>query len=144
MPDILSEFGTELKVPGATTLRLHISQPRTRVSFAVVNERFVPALIGPNYIDSFIRSIHPTERRFVHEHVRLMSILMVHEAKSETRNKNSGTSQEVETDLAIKGTPFSCKPYSVTVAQELVLKPKCNTPVLVSTEVAGLINVVER
>lgn len=78
MPNIRSVSDTKLKVSVAITLHLHMAESCTPVTLAVVNELIVLPLLGTTYIDRFIKSINPTERKFVPRHSPPVQMLMVH------------------------------------------------------------------
>lgn len=67
---------------------------------------------------------------------------MVHEARNETEKNKSETHQEVEEALAQLVTPTRYKRKYITAVLQIFLKGMCETPFLVSTQVAGLIEVI--
>lgn len=71
-------------------------------------------------------------------------ILKVHEAKSGTKKDNTRNCQEVGEDLALFVTPFRSKPKSIACARQVVLKAMYKKPVLASTQLAGLMDLVPR
>lgn len=63
---------------------------------------------------------------------------MVQEAGSAAENDKSDTLQKVTERLALLVTPIRCDSKYITVARQVVLKVLCETPVLISTQVAGV------
>lgn len=88
MPDIRSASNRKRNASQTITPHLPMAESRTRINFGVVNELVMPVLPGTTFIDKFIRSIHPVKRKIVAHHSSAVSILMVHEARSEA-DKNS-------------------------------------------------------
>lgn len=142
MPEIRSAFNANLAASGTITLSLRTGESRARVTLSVVDKLAALVLFGTTFIDRFIRSINPTERKIAPHHCPPVSILIVHEARSAIEKKEDlRIRQEVEEDLELFVTPTCCDPKNITVAQRVELEAVCETPVLVSTKAAGLIKV---
>lgn len=69
-------------------------------------------------------------------------IRMVHVARIETEKHTSDIRQINDDDLALLGIPASNKPRYISVVRKISLNALCETPVLVSAQAAGLIQVV--
>lgn len=67
---------------------------------------------------------------------------MVHDTRSKLENDIAEACEEVKEELALLVTPISCEPKHITVARQLAFHVLFEPPVLVSTEVAVLKEVI--
>lgn len=74
-------------------------------------------------------------------HCPPVPVLMLHEAKSEDEKNSSDIREIIEQDPALLVTTAECEPKNITVARQVDLKAMCETPVLVSIQAAGVIEV---
>lgn len=116
MPEVCSAPGTKLKESGTITSHLRMGESRSRVNFGLVFELVLPLLLGMTYIDRFIKSIYPAERKIVSHYSLPVLILMVHEVQSETKKYNKETCKGDEEELALLVTPTMYEPKSITFA----------------------------
>jgi hypothetical protein len=63
LPRITNASGKRMPVREVVLLHLQVGDLRTRVRFYVVPRLGVPCILGCNFIDLHVRSIHPKERR---------------------------------------------------------------------------------
>ena len=63
LPRITNASGKRMPVKGVIVLYIQVGGLRTRVRFYVVPGLGVPCILGCNFIDIHVRSIHPKERR---------------------------------------------------------------------------------
>lgn len=63
--EIQSAFDTKLVLSATITLHLWIGEFSTRVAFGVVDKQASPVLLRKTFIDRFMNSIHPAERKIV-------------------------------------------------------------------------------
>jgi Aspartyl protease len=63
LPRITNASGKRMPVRGVIVLHTQVGDLRTRVRFYVVPGLGVPCILGCNFIDLHVRSIHPKERR---------------------------------------------------------------------------------
>ena len=59
LPRITNASGKRMPVRGVVLLHLQVGDLRTRVRFYVVPGLGVPCILGCNFIDIHVRSIHP-------------------------------------------------------------------------------------
>lgn len=78
MPEMCSAFDTKLFLSGTITLHLMICESRTLVTFGVVDKLALPVLLGMTFIDRYIRSVYPAEKRTVSYHYPSVPIVIVH------------------------------------------------------------------
>lgn len=123
-------------------LHLRMGESRTRANFGIASELVVPILLGTTYIDRFIRSIHPAERKIVPYHYPPVPKLIVYKARSEPEIEKLDSHQNVESDLALLVTASGGEPKYITVVRQVVLRAVCETPVIVSTQVACILEVI--
>lgn len=79
--------------------------------------------------------------KIVPHHPPLVPILIVHEAKSETKRQNTEVRLKVAARLVLLLIPIRGTPKSITAARQIVLRVMCDTPVIVRTQATGLIEV---
>lgn len=79
-------------------------------------ELLVPFLLETVNIDRFVELIDPAGRKTVPHHSLLVSVLMVHDARSEVETDKSDFRQEVENELALLTTPTTYENRNITVA----------------------------
>lgn len=65
-PKIWCASDKKLTMSTAITLHLQIGETRTIVAFGIVDKYTVPVLLRAIFINKFIRSIHPAERKISH------------------------------------------------------------------------------
>jgi hypothetical protein len=63
LPRITNASGKKMPVKGVIILHVQVGDLRTRVRFYVVPGLGVPCILGCNFIDLHVRSIHPKEKR---------------------------------------------------------------------------------
>lgn len=81
MPDICCALDTRLKESETKALHLRMGEPRSRVNFGVIGGLIVSILLGETYMDRFITSIHPTDKKIVFSYSLLVPVEMVHETE---------------------------------------------------------------
>lgn len=101
IPDIRSTPGTKLEVSETITLHLCMGELLTSVNYGVIKALEVPVFLGTTYIYRFIKSIHPAEREIVPYHSLPVPILMLKEAKRETKKNSTKASQGNEEVLVL-------------------------------------------
>lgn len=60
-----SASDTKMKVSGTVTVHLHMGESHRHVNLRVVNELDFTVLLEAMFIDRFIKSIHPVERKII-------------------------------------------------------------------------------
>lgn len=109
------------------------------MTFGIVDTLDVPVLLGTTFIDRAVTSIHSSKRKTVSHHFLSVPIVMVYEARSTAENVKSNNFKENEKDLEVFVARTLSDHKNITVARQVVLNAMCETPVLVSTKVATLI-----
>lgn len=131
MPVIKSAVDTNLAVSRPITIQLRMVESRTRVTFGLMDKLSVPMLLGPTFVDRLTKSVHPTEKKNIPYHSPPVPILMVHKAHSAAEENKSDICQYSAKAQEILVTPVERKPKTITVAQQVVFKAMCETPLLV-------------
>lgn len=67
---------------------------RIPITFRIVNELFEPIIWETAFIDRFIQSIHPAEKKLFPHESPLVPILMLHWACKEAKKNESDICQE--------------------------------------------------
>lgn len=98
MPEIQDACDRKLVVSGTITLHPRIADSPTRVAFGVVDELAVPVLLGTAFIDRFVNSIQPTERKIIPSHTPPIFILLIHDARSAAEKNSSDIRKFIEHD----------------------------------------------
>lgn len=119
-----------------------MGEARTWVMFAVVDRLVVSVLLETIFSDKLIKTIQPAGRKIAPYHSPQVPILMVHEPRSEAKKNTSVIRHFIEQDSALLKTPIKSEPKNNTVARQVFFKARCETTVLVSIQVAGLIEVI--
>lgn len=142
MSEIQRDSDTKRIVFGAITLHHHMSESRTRLTSRVVDRLAVLVLLGSNFVDKYLKYVHPAERKIVPHPSPPGPNLMIHEAISGAEKNTSDIRQFIEEEPALLVTPISGKPKCITNARQVVLNVMCKTSVLVCTQLLGLVEVV--
>lgn len=71
-----------MTVPGTITIHLWIVKSRTHFKLGMVEKFPVPVLLDMTFIDSFIKSMNPVERRIVYYQTLPIPMLMIQETRS--------------------------------------------------------------
>lgn len=102
----------------------------------------VLVLLGTTFIDRGIRSTCPAKTNICSQYSLPVNILMVLENScvAEKEEKLIIAHLSIE-DLALLVTPMKRKPIPLDFARQVVMKVMCKTLVLVSTQMAGLIDI---
>lgn len=114
----------------------------TRHKSDVVNEVLVLILPRRTCTNIFIKSVHPSKRKIVPYYSQPLQTLMVQKAGIASKNYKSNTHQESTERLAQFMMPTRCSHRNITAARRVVLKAMCQTPVLISIQLAGLIEMI--
>lgn len=85
--NISSASDAKLRVSGIITLHRQMDESRTRLNFGNISELAVTVRVQTDYVDRFIKSMHPFKRKIVPFHSPPLSILMMHEAWSVAENE---------------------------------------------------------
>lgn len=77
MTNIRLTSASKQKIPlvGVITIFVQIGDLKVRVWFGVIDELDLPAIFGTYFIENFIKSIFPAERKIVPHHYRDIAIL---------------------------------------------------------------------
>lgn len=146
--DVLKIRGASIRtltVFGTVTLHRRISGWQTRVRFVDMDKLVIPAKLGTNVVDKVINSIYPAGRTTDPHHTPPVLIWMVHKARSAAKKaEDLDTRRKFQEDLALFVTVTWCNDRNKMGAWRVMLKSICETPVLVSTKTAGLLQVATR
>lgn len=126
LPRITNASGKRMPVKGVIVLYLQVGDLRTRVRFYVVPGLGVPCILGCNFIDLHVRSIHPKERR-----VEL----------------REGGPVAISTDTRLSGTASAvCREPTpsrkIRIARRTVIPPRTEAHIEVTSACHGLFLVV--
>lgn len=141
MPDIRGVSNTKINMFGTITVHQRMSGSRSCDDCGTVNELVKTVLLASTYIDRFIKSIYPAERIIVPHQSPLIAVLMLAEAKSESKKNNTEALQKVEEELALLVTYITSQSDYITVAGRIVFMSMCKTSLIVSTKASGLVEV---
>ena len=122
LPRITNASGKRMPVRGVVLLHLQVGDLRTRVRFYVVPGLGVPCILGCNFIDIHVRSIHPKERRV---------------------DLREGGSVAISTDTRFDGTTsaVSREPtpsQKIRLARRTVIPPRTESHIEVTSACNGL------
>lgn len=101
-----------------------MAESGTQVNFGVEHSLVVSGGSGTVYIGSFIKVIHPAEKKIVPQLFPTVPISMVHKANSESKKDNTETHENVRKELELLVTPFRCRNKSITVSREVILRQR--------------------
>lgn len=107
MPELRNASDTKPVVSGTITVYLSMKEPNTRVTIVVVDKLAILVLLETIFIDRFIMSIHPTERKIIPHHSPPIPSLLIHETKSAAENHSYDIGQFRKQDPALLGMPTS-------------------------------------
>lgn len=119
-----------------------MGETRTGISLTVLSDLVVAVLLEITYVEQFTKLIHPVERKNVPQQSPPLPILMVQEGETDTNKNNTETRQGNEQKLALLVTPNICERKSIAVVRKVVLRATSETTVLVSTQAAGIMDVI--
>ena len=126
LPRITNASGKRMPVKGVIVLYIQVGGLRTRVRFYVVPGLGVPCILGCNFIDIHVRSIHPKERRVELREGGPIAI--------STDARLSGTSSAVSREP----TPSR----KIRIARRTVVPPRTEAHIEVTSACHGLFMVV--
>lgn len=123
---------------GKISLHLRNGESHTHDCFGLVNKLDVPLLLGKYFIGRFINSNHKTKKKIIPHHSLREPTLMAHKNWSAAQKSKPDICQYITGDSAMLVMFIQRERRIVTEGHQIVLKAMCETPMLVSRQVAGL------
>lgn len=134
------QMASETRVPlfETNTLQLYMGEWCTRLIFGVRKKLSLLILLWTVFINRFIKTVYPAERRIV----RYYSLpVFLYKANTKAEKNASDIHESSEQNLIMMATPTWTDPTYTTGARQVRLTKICETSELVSTKAVGLIKI---
>lgn len=117
-------------------------ESHTRFNFRGIDKFIVPVLLRKTYIERFIKSKHPDERKLIPQNSLPVPVLMVQKAGREAKTDKFNPHQEDEKDSALLVTPTRWEPKQATATRQLALRATYKIQVWVFTQLTTQLEVL--